>query len=214
MRDLKELCIKLTQEDVNNLESKHYANGQEKKVNDFLLYVMLTENINNREESLHLLPINYESLNSEYKFTGKYFDEISNNEFKFPIVEGKYIQPKVTDLKEFNNYIKNFPTKIDKLIKSLEKVGFSAYVNKLNNMFLWEKDNILNQTDIVNITNKIKDNDGLYNCAIWLYSIYDGKKNNLLTPNGLSNDENIDIMKNLIISSIETDKPIENEKKM
>ena len=71
---------------------------------------MLIEDNSKEDKNYHLLVINFNDLGDEYKFTGKYFDEENTtSEFKFPIVEGKFIQPKVTDLKEFNNYMKQFP---------------------------------------------------------------------------------------------------------
>jgi len=109
MEKLRKLCVKLTQEDVDKLKSKHYANGKEKKVGDLVLYVMLIED---DSKDYHCLPINFNDLGNEYKFTGRYLDEKNTtSEFHFPIVEGKFTQPKVTDLKEFNDYMKQFPTK-------------------------------------------------------------------------------------------------------
>ena len=43
MEKLKKLCVELTQENIDNFKSKHYANGNEKKVGDLVLYVMLIE---------------------------------------------------------------------------------------------------------------------------------------------------------------------------
>ncbi len=114
MENLKKLCVELTQENVDNLESKHYANGTEKKAGDLVLYVMLIEDDSKEDKNYHCLPINFDDLGREYKFTGRYFDENNTtSEFHFPIVEGKFTQPKVTSLKEFNDYMKNFPTKFE-----------------------------------------------------------------------------------------------------
>lgn len=91
MENLKKLCVKLTQENVDNLEAKYYANGKLKKVGDLLLYVMLIEDNLKEDKNYHLLPINFNDVGKEYKFTGKYFDENNeNSKHYFPIVEGKF----------------------------------------------------------------------------------------------------------------------------
>jgi hypothetical protein len=114
MKNLRKLCLELTQENVDELKSKHYANGKEKKVGDLVLYVMLIEDDSKEDKTYHCLPINFNDLGEEYKFTGRFFDEKNTtSEFHFPIVEGKFTQPKVTDLKEFNDYVKHFPTKFE-----------------------------------------------------------------------------------------------------
>ena len=114
MENLKNLCVKLTQENVDYLKSKYYANGNEKKVGDLVLYVMLIEDDSKEDKIYHCLPINFNDLGKEYKFTGRYLDEENTtSEFKFPIVEGKFTQPKITTLKEFNEHIKQFPTKFE-----------------------------------------------------------------------------------------------------
>lgn len=114
MEKLKKLCVELTQENIDNFKSKHYANGNEKKVGDLVLYVMLIEDDSKDDKNYHCLPINFDDLGRVYKFTGRYFDEDNkDSEFYFPIVEGKFMQPKVTSLKEFNDYMKHFPTKFE-----------------------------------------------------------------------------------------------------
>lgn len=82
-----------------------------------MVYVMLTEDNSIDDKNYHLLPINYADLGSDYKFTGEFFDKKSNSKFKFPIVEGKFTQPDVTSLKEFNDYMKN----VEKLEIAIKK---------------------------------------------------------------------------------------------
>lgn len=123
MINLKKQCVKLTQENVDALEAKYYANGKLKKVGDLLLYVMLTEDNSKEDKTLHCVTLNYNDLGGEYKFTGHYFDEDNkDSEFYFPIIEGKFIQPDITSLKEFNDYMKHFPTKKEECVEFLEYV--------------------------------------------------------------------------------------------
>jgi hypothetical protein len=103
MEDLKHLCVELTQEIVDGLESKTFTNGKIKKVGDLVLYVMLHDH-----SDYHLLPINYDDLNNEYDFTGKFYSESESNPY-FPVVVRKFLQPEVASLKDFNDYVRNFP---------------------------------------------------------------------------------------------------------
>ncbi|MGM0495968.1 MAG: hypothetical protein ACQERX_04825 [Bacillota bacterium] len=137
MENLKKLTVKLTQETVDNLESKYYANGNEKKVGDLVLYVMLIEDDSKEHKNYHCLPINFDDLGREYKFTGKYFDENNTtSEFHFPIVEGKFTQPKVTSLKEFNDYMKHFSTKKEECIELLEWLRTFKSLEKRENCWV------------------------------------------------------------------------------
>ena len=71
------------------------------------------------------------------KFTGRYFDEDNKNSgFYFPIVEGKFIQPKVTSLKEFNDYIKHFLTKKEECVELLEWVRTFKSLEKKENCWV------------------------------------------------------------------------------
>lgn len=115
MENLKKQCIILTQENVDALEAKYYANGTLKKAGDLLLYVMLIEDDSKEDKTYHCVTLNFNDLGEEYKFTGRYFDENNENSgFYFPIVEGKLIKPEITSLKEFNDYLKHFPTNFEK----------------------------------------------------------------------------------------------------
>lgn len=137
MINLKKKCVKLTQEIVDKLEAKYYANGKLKKVGDLLLYVMLTEDNSKEDKNYHCVTLNYNDLGEEYKFTGKYYDENNENaEFYFPIVEGKFIQPVVTSLKEFNDYMKHFPTKKEKYVELLEWLRTFKSLEKKENCWV------------------------------------------------------------------------------
>ena len=88
MEILKETCIELTPEIYNKITSKIYANGKDMKIGDLLLYVMLIEDNSLKNKVYHMLPINYNDLNFDYKFIEFFNPE--DKEFKFPIVEGKF----------------------------------------------------------------------------------------------------------------------------
>jgi hypothetical protein len=113
MESLKKICVELTQEKFEMLESKYYANGKEKKVGDLVLYVMLIEDDSKEDKHYHLLSINFNDLGSEYKFIGNYFkNEPPTKDIILPIVEGKFVLPKVTDLNESNDCVKHFQPKM------------------------------------------------------------------------------------------------------
>ena len=123
MENLKKQCVKLTQENIDMLEAKYYANGKLKKAGDLLLYVMLTEDDSKEDKTYHCVTLNFNDLGKKYKFTGKYYGENNkNSEFYFPIVEGKFIQPDITSLKEFIGYMKHFSRKKEECVEFLEWV--------------------------------------------------------------------------------------------
>lgn len=161
MEKLKKLCVELTQENIDELESKYYANGNEKKVGDLLLYVMLIEDDLKKDKNYHLLPINFNDLDKEYKFTGRYFDEnITTSEFHFPIVEGKLTQPKVTSLKEFNDCIKKSPTKFDERewnysFEEGDLVMFADDIPLKHEIINTHKDSFYEQINLDDYKNKI-----------------------------------------------------------
>lgn len=106
MENLRNLCVKLTEKNINNLESKYYINGNEKKVGDLVLYVMLIDDLE-KSGNYHCVPLNINDIGKGYEFTGEFYDEKNDkSDFYFPIVKGKFIQPKVTSLKEFNDYMR------------------------------------------------------------------------------------------------------------
>lgn len=161
MENLKKLCVELTQEDVDNLESKYYANGNEKKVGDLVLYVMLIEDDSKEDKNYHCLPINFNDLGKEYKFTGRYFgEEYKDSEFYFPIVEGKFTQPKITSLNEFNDYMKSFPTRFEKrewnyYFEEGDFVVFADDIPKNYEIINTHKDSFCEKININDFKNKV-----------------------------------------------------------
>jgi hypothetical protein len=137
MKNLRNLCIELTQENVDTLEAKYYANGKLKKAGDLLLYVMLIEDDSKEDKTYHCVTLNYDDLGKEYKFNGRYFDEDNKDcGFYFPIVEGKLIQPKATSLKDFNDYVKHFPTKKEECVELLEWIRTFKSLEKKENCWV------------------------------------------------------------------------------
>jgi len=111
MKNLREQCVELTEENFSLLKSKFYANGKPKKIGDLVLWAMVTTDAEDDNEPYRLLPINYCDLNTEYKFIGYFEKDKSELDFNFPIVEGKYSPVMFGDLKEFNSYMRKINKK-------------------------------------------------------------------------------------------------------
>jgi hypothetical protein len=62
MKTLRNLCVELTQENINAFEAKQYASGKLKKVGDLLLYVMLVEDDSKEDKTYHCVPLNYDDV--------------------------------------------------------------------------------------------------------------------------------------------------------
>ena len=99
IKNLKKQCHLLTQENVDGLKSKYYANGKKIKAGDLLLFVMLIEDDTKEDKLYHLLSINYNDLLSgEYKYINKSLTTKNTSKSDIPVIEGKFTQPKFDDL--------------------------------------------------------------------------------------------------------------------
>lgn len=78
--DLKKFCIKVTEDSLKNPDNLNYYNGKLKKIGDYMLLALYSDN-----GEYKIIYLNLSDLNKEYKIQS-YFD-IPNPPYKCPIVE-------------------------------------------------------------------------------------------------------------------------------